>query len=264
MNEIESAIVYRLLSIKGVGRATANKLLGRLAGNGSRLADLVADSCNSSALNGLLNREQIGQLFIAKDRIADQVQKVIADEGGFLTWADERYPKQLIETLRDNAPPILSYKGNLNLLASRSVGFCGSRKASERGLETARDCAEQIASTDIAIVSGNAAGVDTAAHFTALNSNGSTIIVLPEGILRFRIRSDLRKVWDWSRVLVISEFEPGITWNSGNAMQRNLTIIGLSDVMIVVEAGEEGGAMGCGILLQFIVACPKAPLGIKF
>ena len=136
--------------------------------------------------------------------------------------------------------------GNLQLLKKRSIGFCGSRKASERGLETAEDCSAQAAESDVVVVSGNAAGVDLHAHLEALKNGGETILVLPEGINSFSIRKPFRDYWDWSRVLVVSQFEPDVPWRSYNAMARNKIILGLSCAMIVIEAGDRGGTLDAG------------------
>lgn len=127
-----------------------------------------------------------------------------------------------------------------------AVGFCGSRKASEKGLATADDCASQAAENGVVVTSGNAAGVDFHAHYHALANGGSTILVLPEGIEHFRVRKDFEGVWDWERVLVVSQFEPSTPWRAYHAMARNKVIIGLSQAMIVIEAGASGGTLDAG------------------
>jgi DNA processing protein len=148
---------------------------------------------------------------------------------------------------RGGKAQILSTLGNLALLDTLGLGFCGSRKASEKGIAVAVDCAEQAVQAGFTVISGNAAGVDLAAHHTALAQGGTTILVLAEGIDRFRIRQDLRPVWDWGRALVISQFPPTATWQAYRAMERNDVIIALSRAMIVVEAGETGGTLAAGL-----------------
>lgn len=143
--------------------------------------------------------------------------------------------------------PVLTVKGNSLLLDAPGLGFCGSRKASEKGLAAAVDCADQAAQAGFVIISGNAAGVDTTAHHAALAAGGSTILVLPEGMDQFRIRRELCPVWDWNRVLVISQFEPEAIWRGYRAMTRNDLIIALSRAMIVIEAGDKGGTLAAGM-----------------
>lgn len=143
--------------------------------------------------------------------------------------------------------PILSAMGNLSLLEMPGLGFCGSRKASVKGITVAEDCAEQAVKAGFAVISGYAAGVDFAAHRAALASGGATVLVLAKGIERFSIRQELKPVWDWERALVISQFSPNATWKVWRAMQRNEVIIGLSCAMVVIEAGEKGGTIAAGL-----------------
>ena len=154
------------------------------------------------------------------------------------------YPKDV--ELKFSSPPCLSAMGNLGLLEKPSIGFCGSRKVSPLGLEATYNMAKNAAENGLVVVSGNAKGVDSAAHFSGLENGGDTILVLPEGMDNFRIRSELREVWDWQRTLVISQFEPNARWQGWRAMQRNKLVVALSDAVIVVEAGEKGGTLDAG------------------
>ena len=173
------------------------------------------------------------------------------------------YPERVKHIMGSKAPKHLDMVGNTELLNMAGLGFCGSRKSSHKGLEIAQDCAEQVArknfpraalskdlasrsGLDISVVSGNAAGVDFAVHYNCLKAGGKTILVLPEGINYFRIRKALKSVWDWERVLVVSQFEPNEPWKAFRAMMRNQLIIALSRVMIIIEAGEKGGALNAG------------------
>lgn len=145
-----------------------------------------------------------------------------------------------------NAPPVLFCSGQLSLLSAPSVGMCGSRKVSTEGLRAATSCGSVAASQGLVAVSGYARGVDMATHVSALESGGTTIIVLPEGINHFRVKQEIASVWDLSRALVVSQFSPTQTWNTGGAMTRNSVIIGLSLALVVVEAGERGGTLSAG------------------
>jgi DNA processing protein len=159
---------------------------------------------------------------------------------------EPEYPKQL--TGIRGAPEVLFVWGNVSLLQVASVGMCGSRSASERGLMAAGKCGGAIASNGLAIVSGYARGVDTETHLAALNSGGTTIIILAEGILHFRKKRTFANVpFDESHVLAVSQFAPGQPWNVGAAMSRNSLIYGLGRALVVIEAGETGGTFQAGI-----------------
>lgn len=229
-------ISYRLLGVNGYGIVQTNKIL-------SSLKPCVTTSQQlEDSIERLLKPSEL-QIF-QKDALLYQR----AENVRYVSMLDdERYPADLRLMLRQQTPTVLSYIGNWSLLCKKKAAFSGSRKASEKGLWITRDCVTQLASNDICIVSGYASGVDMAAHTAALQSGGSTIIVLPEGIKYFYIKKELKEIWDWNRVLVISEFLPHEKWMTSRAMKRNQTMIGLSDVVVVVEAGESGGSYDAGL-----------------
>jgi DNA protecting protein DprA len=148
--------------------------------------------------------------------------------------------------VRKNLPPVIFVRGPAELLGRASVGFCGSRSATQRGLAVTADIANQVTDGQINVVSGGAKGVDTTAHKTALGSGGTTTIVLAEGILQHRIREELRDVVDPARTLVVSEFFPDDHWIVGRAMQRNRTICALSRALVLIEARASGGTFAAG------------------
>jgi predicted Rossmann fold nucleotide-binding protein DprA/Smf involved in DNA uptake len=96
------------------------------------------------------------------------------------------------------------------------------------------------------VVSGYAQGVDLAAHRGALSAGGSTTLVLAEGILHFRLKRDIKSIASDSNFVAMLEFPPTLPWSGRNAMVRNHTICGLSNAMILVESGAEGGTFECG------------------
>lgn len=165
---------------------------------------------------------------------------------GHLQPGDSDYPTAVRQLMGNRAPP-LWFRGNCDLLNEPGVGFCGSRHASAKGLLVAQDAAGQIAEAGLVVVSGNAAGVDLHAHLAALEAGGTTILVLPEGIEHFRIRREFKSEWDWSRVLVLSQYEPSAPWKAYRAMERNRLIIALARAMMVIEAGATGGTLDAGL-----------------
>jgi DNA processing protein len=152
----------------------------------------------------------------------------------------------LPESARRNLPPVLFAVGPTYLIATPSVGFSGARSATERGLEVAADTAEQVSGQGFNVVSGGAKRVDITAHRTALMNGGTTTVVLAEGIPQYRMRQELRAVFDPARTLVVSEFFPDAAWIAGRAMQRNRTICALSCAMVLIEARASGGTFAAG------------------
>lgn len=164
---------------------------------------------------------------------------------GVYIYGTPDFPERLLEGRKPIAP-IIFFRGNKELLQKRGVGMCGSRHASPRGLEAASRCGILATDKDMTVVSGYAAGVDTATHLAALNNGGCTILVLAEGIDHFRIKRAYAKEFDWERVLVLSQFAPSQPWKAHAAMARNAIIYGIPDLLLVIEAGEKGGTLAAG------------------
>ena len=183
---------------------------------------------------------------VQQDDIECEMRTMQAAGIGALIIGQEGYPV-ILESLRQ-APRVLFYRGDRQLLGMRSMGICGSREATSQGLSAAQACGEEIAECDLVVVSGYARGVDTAAHSAALDTGGRTVMVLAEGIRRFKIKRWLAsKVYDPHQVAVVSQFAPSQAWSVGAAMTRNSVIIGLSLGLVVIEARETGGTLAAGL-----------------
>jgi DNA processing protein len=177
------------------------------------------------------------------EALADKLDR---DGVSVVISSDENYPKRLLDLRQP--PPFLFWWGNLALVDRRGVGMCGSRNASERGLKYARTFGRAVVERGLQVVSGYARGVDMETHLGALEADGSTVIVLAEGITYFRKKrafSGLR--FNETNVLALSQFPPTQPWAASAAMTRNAVIAGLSQAMLVVEAGEKGGTLNAGL-----------------
>lgn len=143
------------------------------------------------------------------------------------------------------APPILWHRGDAGLLGRRAVGLCGSRDASPQGLRVAAEFGRQAAEAGTVLVTGTARGVDREAMRATLDAGGAAIGVLAEGWEGWTARW-LEPAIGAGRLLVLSEFRPSARWRVGQAMQRNETIVLLSEAMSLIEAGERGGTLDAG------------------
>src|SRR5271165_2389006 len=229
-----------LLDAPGVGPSRVRKLLKRWR----EMPELPVTE--GRLMDGVLTPAQIAALPECRDRVKRHWDDLLKHNVRAISIIDAQYPTGLRNALGESTPVLLLCLGNLELLNSLSVGFCGSREASEKGLATARDSATLLSNEKINIVSGFAAGVDMIAHRAALVAGGTTTVVLAEGILRFRVKKDIRDVWDEGRTLVVSEFGPHLPWSVSHAMQRNKTICGLSRAMVLIEARSAGGSIEAG------------------
>ena len=94
-------------------------------------------------------------------------------------FIDARYPRLLRETLQ--GPIALYVAGNVDALNDPQLAVVGSRNPSPQGRGTAQEFCEYLAGRGLAICSGLAIGIDTAAHRGALSAQGVTLAVLGSG-----------------------------------------------------------------------------------
>jgi len=240
--------LLRLKNIRGVGPKRFNSILATLDKLGLPVERLFTMSSTEIAQTFKIPKNVAEAIANAPIPSADDPEAKLLESKQIkiLTRGTDEYPKRLEQILGDSAPHTLYVWGNLNLLKKPAVGFCGSRSATEKGIEVTEDTARQITESDWVVVSGHARGVDSKAHQTALENGGGTIIVAAEGILNFKLRRELKKIAKPEQVLVISEFPPNAHWNVGNAMARNRIIIALSDAMVLIESRREGGTFEAG------------------
>lgn len=163
-----------------------------------------------------------------------------------ITLKDKSYPKHLASI---SDPPICLYvKGSIDVLThsmEKYFAIVGTRRATSYGLHVAKNFAQKLVSYGFAIVSGMALGIDSAAHWGAIEGGGKTIAVLGCGVDVVYPPSN-RKLYDLiieKNGAVISEFPPGHTVLPGLFVARNRIISGLSRGVLVVEGAEDSGAL---------------------
>ena len=153
-----------------------------------------------------------------------------------------QYPAILKEI--KNYPAELFYKGNIDILKRRCVSIVGSRGTTSYGRNTAVKIAGNAAEAGLAVVSGMARGIDTCAHRGALDAGGDTVAVLGCGVdICYPAENKKLKECIERDGLVISEYPPGTGPQKYHFPQRNRIISGLSELTVVVQAGNSSGAL---------------------
>jgi DNA processing protein len=157
-------------------------------------------------------------------------------------WDDARYPP-LLRQIAD--PPVaLFVRGDPASLSLPQLAIVGSRNASAGGVETATAFAAHLARCGLAITSGLALGIDTAAHSGALDAGGRTVAVLgtgPDQVYPRRNRELAARIAASGALL--SEFLPGVPALKENFPRRNRIISALAAGTLVVEARLQSGAL---------------------
>jgi len=159
-----------------------------------------------------------------------------------VTVLDEDYPENLRVIF--NLPPFIYVLGTLRPEDARSVAVVGTRVPSEEGVTRATKMARLLSERGVTVVSGLAAGIDTAAHEGALAvSSGRTIAVMGTGILGRYPRQNAHLA---DRIVdsgaLISQFWPTSPPQRYNFPRRNVVTSGISQGTVVIEASSTSGA----------------------
>ncbi len=158
-------------------------------------------------------------------------------------YYDELYPSRL---RRLDAPPIALYAiGQVKKTDDHPcIAIVGTRKMTDYGRATAEKFAYTFSKSGAYVISGLAKGVDTAAHRGAIMADGYTVAVLGNPIGEIYPKEN-EKAFEtlYERGLVISEMYPGAPRTRADFPNRNRIISGLSDVVVVAEAGAGSGAL---------------------
>jgi len=154
----------------------------------------------------------------------------------------------LNEYERRHAPEKLFACGDVALLqAPARVVVVGSRKASLPGRKRVERLVNGLVDHGVVIVSGLAAGIDTAAHEETLKRGGRTIAVLgtPLDEVHPPANAALQRRL-MAEHLVVTQFPIGHPTLRSNFPRRNRTMALLCDASVIVEAGESSGTLSQG------------------
>lgn len=178
-------------------------------------------------------------------RLENIEESFLKKEIQVLTLEDKNYPNAL-KNISD--PPICLYvRGNAKIFAENELFFAivGTRKITLYGGEVTRYFAQELSNYGFVIVSGMAIGVDSVAHWAAIDTGGKTVAVLGCGvdiIYPYENAKLYHKIIEIGGA-VISEFPPGMTVLPGLFVARNRIVSGLSRGVLVVEGAERSGTL---------------------
>ena len=156
---------------------------------------------------------------------------------------DDEYPYYLRNI--SNPPRKLYCLGNIELLRQRCVSIVGTRKSTNKGNYIAKTISQNLSLQGYVIVSGLAMGIDRQAHLGAIKNNCRTICVLGSGFKDLYPKEN-KKLFNYIITkggLAISEYGPTEKATPDKFPMRNRIISGLSESIIVVEAGLSSGSL---------------------
>ena len=175
---------------------------------------------------------------------AEEIEENCRSKGiRILCIRDAAYPERLRNI--PDPPLVLFLRGELPPVDERlTIGIVGTRKATEYGRATARRLAGELAERGCCVVTGLAAGIDSAAARGALAAHGAVIAVLGTGLDRVFPAGNEQLQETVGRVgTLVSEYPPEAGATRYSFPQRNRIISGLCQGVVIVEAPEKSGAL---------------------
>ncbi len=196
-------------------------------------------------------------------KAAAEAEAAAAAKAGcsLLAAIEPGYPRSLAAI--DDAPPILSVRGNPSLLGRPMVAVVGARNASLNGRNFARRLAADLGRNGLVVVSGLARGIDAAAHEGALATG--TVAVMAGGVDVVYPPENDRLYGDVVATgAALSEMPVGTQPQASHFPRRNRIVSGLALGVVVVEASVKSGSL---ITARFaadqgreVFAVPGSPL----
>ncbi len=222
----------RLSRTENVGPITFYKLIDRY-GSAAAALEALPDLAKKGGRKKPLTAPPINVI----EKEYSKLQKI----GGDLVCANEAaYPLALAST--DDAPPVLSYLGHIDMVKPPCLGIVGARNSSLNGRKFTQKLARELGEAGQIIVSGLARGIDTAAHEGALKTG--TIAVVAGGIDVVYPREN-QKLYEEiiDHGLILAESPLGMQPIARHFPKRNRIVSGLSAGIIVMEATVKSGSL---------------------
>ena len=178
-----------------------------------------------------------------KSNLTKYLRYINKNDIKIIKCTDNNYPQKLNNI--QNKPIVLYSKGYLKNINNESVAIVGSRMASIYGKKNAYYFSYELAKRNVNIVSGLAKGIDSYSHIGALKAKGKTIAVIGCGMDKIYPKENEKLYYEILKNdgLIISEYIVGTKPEKTNFPRRNRIISGISDAVIVVEAGAKSGSL---------------------
>ncbi len=235
--------------------------LSMALGAGARTDEVLSAYTSPENIYNESRRERIISGVFTKAKL-DRMEKVhlseaekaaeLCNKNGWKIYTpdDESYPEKL-RNLTD-MPLVLFCDGDLSCIDGKvTIGVVGTRNPSFESVKIARKLSFDMAQKGAIIVSGGAQGIDSASHEGALTAGVPTVCVLGCGLgTRYLMSNATMRSEIAKNGAVITEYPPFAEASKTTFPLRNRIISGLSNGVLVVEAGERSGSLitaGCAI-----------------
>jgi DNA processing protein len=221
----------RLIRSENVGPVTFREMLNQFGGAAEALEALPELSRRGGRKRAL---------FICPPDQAEQELALGTKANAKLVALDELgYPPLL--AVIEAPPPLIYMRGRHEILEQPAIAMVGARDASAAGRKITHRIAADLGAGGVAIASGLARGIDTAAHEAALPTG--TIGVIAGGIdVVYPPENAALHEQIANEGVLIAENAPGLSPRGRDFPRRNRLISGISLAVLVVEAATRSGS----------------------
>ena len=176
-------------------------------------------------------------------------------------WGEPLYPSALATV--EDAPPILTVLGQVELLDRPMVAVVGARNASANGRRFSRGLAASLGQGGIVVVSGLARGIDAAAHLGALETGSVAVVAGGVDVVYPEENRGLHEALA-RHGAIVAELPLGTEPQARHFPRRNRIISGMALGVVVVEAAARSGSLITARLAleqgRDVFAVPGSPL----
>lgn len=236
--------IKRMLALSmapAVGPATFHRLMDAFGSAegvfGAAAAELTAvcPQLKAESLAAILAGPNLRDVRFQEETCMRLKVRIVSDRSSL-------YPEPL-RTL-PQPPPFLFVAGAWRPEDRKALAVVGTRYPSGYGTRMARELSSGMSEAGFTVVSGLARGIDTLAHEAALAAGAHTVAVLGSGLDWIYPPENVplaRRIA--KQGCVLSEFPMGVAPHATHFPRRNRIISALSLGTLVVEAGNDSGAL---------------------
>ena len=177
-----------------------------------------------------------------RDRsLAVKIARIEA-ECSIITFFDQTFPERLRQCYR---PPLLLFaRGDLSLLQKHVTVIAGTRQPTVDSKQVLDQVIPWLVDQDMVVATGLARGVESWASRLVLQKGGRPLVVVGNG-LNYIYPAENRGLQKEvaQKGLVVSEYLPDTPPQPFRFPERDRVLAGLSENVIVTEAGERSGSL---------------------
>ncbi|GAA4837947.1 DNA-processing protein DprA [Algivirga pacifica] len=233
-----------LSMLSGIGGKLGRQLISTFGSPKKVLEASSQELIKTSCIGPKLSQSIIQERYDVLRRAEKEVQACTEKNISILFYTDKDYPSRL-RRLAD-APILLYQRGETDLNVHKVISIVGTRAADQYGARIIQEFLEELRQLEkLIVVSGMAYGIDIMAHREAIKQNIPTVGVMANGldIIYPSVHKNTAIQMVNTSGCLLSENPLGTTPDASKFPARNRIIAGMSDIVLVVQAKNKGGAL---------------------